>query len=142
MLLSPGHSPLGDVGAPLTVLPLNVGGPSRRGRALISGCRWELFFSRLQNTHPRQHALEQLLNDKAADDARKAGMGLWGLVNKVDRDWGLSKPLPTPCPFSSDATALRVCPPTERDCSWPPHHTLCPRYYWSHLGRGRVSRWY
>ncbi|CAK6432532.1 unnamed protein product [Pipistrellus nathusii] len=29
----------------------------------------------LQKTHPRQHALEQLLNDKAEDDARKAGMG-------------------------------------------------------------------
>ncbi|XP_036210773.1 E3 ubiquitin-protein ligase RNF31 isoform X3 [Myotis myotis] len=80
----------------------------------------------LENNHPRQQTLEQLLNDKAEDDARKAGMGLWGLVNRVDRGWGLSKPLPIPCPFSSDATALRVCPPTERDCSWPPHHTLCP----------------
>lgn len=35
MLLSPGHSPLSNVGAPLTVLGVNVGGPGLRGRALF-----------------------------------------------------------------------------------------------------------
>lgn len=36
--------------------------------------------------------------------------------------------------FFSDTAALRVCPLTERDCSWPPHHTLCPRYRLSYEG--------
>ncbi|KAG8509365.1 E3 ubiquitin-protein ligase RNF31, partial [Galemys pyrenaicus] len=36
----------------------------------------------LQNTHPRQQALEQLLKDKVEEDVRKAGTGFWGLLSE------------------------------------------------------------
>lgn len=122
---------------------MNVGGPGLWGRALFQGSRWELLLPCLQNTHPEPQALEQLLKDKVEDDVRKAGMGLWGLANKGNLLWAsVPKPLLIPCPFSSDTAALRVCPLTERDWSWPPHHTLCPRYYCPMLGGGNASRSY
>lgn len=84
------------------------------------------FKSCLQNKHPRQNALDELLRDNVEDDVRKAervllnkGLGLWDSVPQTLVHSLLS---------SSDAAAFRVSPPFERDCSWSP--PLCARYDW------------
>lgn len=77
----------------------NVRGWGLRGEL---GSRWEFFESSLQNTHPRQNALDQLLRDSVEDDVRMAERVL---LNQGNRVYGVLCP-PT-CTFS--AFLLRCC---------------------------------
>jgi hypothetical protein len=89
MLLNHGPSPRSSLGVPATVLlPVNVRGAELSARALL----WVgTLLILLQNTHPRQEALEQLLKE---DDVRKSA------VKQREEEFWDSVP-PSPCPFSA-----------------------------------------